>query len=77
MFAVKFEMNGQSVKIKYSHDVFTDSVHETRAGAEAAIRRHYRDFTGDGATIEGADMAFTVLPNEPRTLTVHFYIEEV
>ena len=53
MFAVKFEMNGQSVKIKYSHDVFTDSVHETRAGAEAAIRRHYRDFTGDGATIEG------------------------
>lgn len=77
MFAVKFEMNGQSVKIKYSHDVFTDSVHETRAGAETAIRRHYSEFSGDGATIEGTDTDFSVLPNEPRTLTVHFYIEEV
>ena len=83
MFAVKFEMDGQNVKKTYSHEVFTDSRHETREEAEKVVRGYYRDFMNDGpdgrTRIEGTDTDFTVISNNPEariTGTLHFYIEE-
>lgn len=79
MFIVKMRINGHIVNTTYDDEVKTESRHETREAAEAAVRGYYRDFVNDGAKPDGTDTDFTVSIDSRIgriSLTEHFYIVE-